>query len=66
MNSREKLFNSLIDVLKEQACEMEIGAVRAVLQEVDGAIAMGFGRMPFEIVQERLKKKPVTEQGYVR
>lgn len=57
MNERDKLFNALIEAVAQHGKSMEIGLVRAVLQEVDGVIAQGAGRLPFERIQDKLEKR---------
>lgn len=65
VSNREELLRVLVDVLDERGRGMEVGLVRAVLQEVDGMIARELSRMPLESVWERTKKT-ATEQGSVR
>lgn len=55
--SKDRLYNSIIEAIQENAEEMDIGLVRAILAEVDGEIARGIGRLPMKNIASRLKKR---------
>lgn len=57
MSEKNELFNALVDAIKEHGKNMEIGLVRAVLQEVDSAISMRLGRLPLKSIASQLKKR---------
>ena len=44
LSERDKLYNAILETVKEHGAGLEIGLVRAVLTEVDGEIAMRVGR----------------------
>jgi len=51
------LFNAVLETVKENGKEMEIGSVRAVLAEVETAIAMRAGCQEFVTICDKLKRK---------
>lgn len=57
LSKRDRLYNAVLKVVKDNADGMDIGLVRAVLAEVEGEIGMKTGRLDFSIVNNRLKER---------
>lgn len=57
LSERDKLYNAILETVKEHGAGLEIGLVRAVLAEVEGEIAMRAGRQSLDIVREQLKER---------
>lgn len=61
LSERDKLYNAILETVKEHGAGLEIGLVRAVLTEVDGEIAMRVGRQSLDIVSDELKERKSPE-----
>ena len=57
LSERDKLYNAILETVKEHGAGLEIGLVRAVLTEVDGEIAMRVGHQSLDIVSDKLKER---------
>ena len=60
---RDMLYNAVLEKVKEHGAGLEIGSVRAVLAEIDGAIASAASRLEFDAVCDRLAEKMPRECG---
>ncbi len=60
---RDMFYNAVLETVKAHGVGLEIGLVRAVLAEVDGAIASATGRLEFDTVCARLAKRMPRECG---
>lgn len=59
LSKREMLYNAVLRTVKEYGSELEIGLVRAVLNEVDAEVASMSNRSPFEtLCPKLLERKP--------
>lgn len=61
LSERDVLYNAVLETVKKHGAGMEIGLVRAVLGEVDGAIGMMVNRNSFESVCEKMKERKPRE-----
>ena len=59
LSKREMLYNAVLRTVKEHSSGLEIGLVRAVLNEVDGEIASMANRSSFDTLGPKLtERKP--------
>lgn len=59
LSKREMLYNAVLKTVKEHGSGLEIGLVRAVLNEVDGEIASMANRSSFDTLCPKLtERKP--------
>ena len=59
LSRRETLYNAVLRTVKEYGSELEIGLVRAVLNEVDAEVASMANRSSFEtLCPKLLERKP--------
>ena len=61
LSERDKLYNAILETVKEHGAGLEIGLVRAVLTEVDGEIAMTVAHQSLDIVSDKLKERKSPE-----
>ena len=61
LSRRDVLYNAIVEAVKEYGSEMEIGTVRAVLNEVDGEVASLANRSLFEALSLKLKERKPRE-----
>lgn len=61
LSERDVLYNAVLKTVKEHGTGLEIGLVRAVLAEVDGAICSRANRSSFDIVSGQLKERKSRE-----
>ena len=61
LGKRDELYNALLETLKKHSSGLEVGAVRAVLQEVDGEICCRMNNINFDIVCEQFKRRKPRE-----
>ncbi|WP_455649085.1 hypothetical protein [Enterocloster citroniae] len=61
LSEKDKLYNEILETVKEHGAGLEIGLVRAVLAEVECEIAMRVGRQNFDIVSDKLKERTPHE-----
>lgn len=62
LSERDSLYNAVLKTVKEHGVGMEIGLVRAVLAEVDGAIGRCVGRCNLETICEKLREREPRER----
>lgn len=63
LSEGDKLYNAILETVKEYGAGLEIGLVRAVLAEVEGEIAVRVDRQSLDIVSDKLKEKHPTNMG---
>lgn len=61
LSERDKLYNAVLETVKEHGAGLRIGLVRAVLAEVDGEIGSRIDRSSFDIVCGQLKERKPRE-----
>ena len=57
LSEGDKLYNAILETVKEHGAGLEIGLVRAVLAEVEGEIAVRVERQSLDIVIDKLKER---------
>lgn len=61
LRDRDQLYNAVLKTIKEHGTGMQIGVVRAVLGEIDSAIASWSNRNDFAILCEKLTERKPRE-----
>ena len=62
-SKRDLLFNAVLETVKENGKGMEIGLVRAVLEEVESEIVMCTGRQEIVAICDKLKRREPRERN---
>lgn len=62
-SKRDLLFNAVLETVKENGKGMEIGLVRAVLEEVESEIVMWTGRQELAAICDKLKRREPRERN---
>ena len=61
LSRRDMLYNAVLRAVKEYGSELEVGIVRAVLNEVDGEIALLANRNSFKALYPQMSERKPRE-----
>lgn len=62
LSRRDMLYNAVLRAVKEYGSELEVSLVRAVLNEVDGEIALLANRSSFKVLYPKMSERKPRER----